>query len=644
MKVYRDNEAKLKTYRDRVARGRKQLDKYASTAEHNIDLYENMHIEEEPIDDILSNYPVHVPSGTATIDSIFAALTAVQVGIAVNNKAHGTNEQRRIAETGIDEVWRDSKVDRRAEHAIKDSELAGIAWAKVTYDFAEVERERDRTEEEKAADIDRLYTQAEAEGMPPPTPDEALAVVPTKEAYREVIRDRVVVDYVPWDRILWDPTARTVEDIRWHAEILRVPVHEVHDNPDYIAYVRSKGGKAQDVNELKPDTQLRSWLRGARADEEEEDGDLITLIEMHDYEAGTVCTFPEQGGLILNEQPGPFMFMPDLDDRSPYVPLILRSHPKRVWGISDMSLIEPLLQELNHYRSKLSAYIAQFEPKYIGPEDSLGEGGEAALASTTPGRFVGLTGQYTKNDVGPMEPPRLPPEIFEALANIVNDIREATGVSELMRGIFPDRKRTATETTEVVAASSARQSEKRNALERFYTDIARRILWLIMLWYDDERVSRIAELDGDTVWQWTGEDVTMEVDLVVTLEPKQNKDHQTRKEDAEFLLGVLGPFEEVDKRELAAFVLDEMGYDRKKTREMLKLPQELEAEKQEALQDVADQALASEGIGPANEIEAGVDPATGASPPDAPLPPTVQAAMDAGGFGEQSATEFLPTP
>lgn len=634
MKVYKDDAAKLSEYRQRIADSQKFMDKWEGDARTAIMRYKNLSDIEAWQDEQLGEYRFSIPSGLATIDALYASLTAVQVDITVNNKAHGDVEQARIAEAAIDEVWRDQDVPQKMEYATKDALLTGIGWAKVGYEFVTTETEEERDPTAVEADVAALYDEAEAAGMAPPDPMQVAELVPTTETVERVVRDRVVVDYVPWDMLLWDPHARTPYDIRYHIEILRVPVHEVHENQEYIEYVTTHGGKKSDVTDLKPDRKVRHHaLRHELANGLDIADDRITLYRVYDYETGTICTVPEEGKVILLEQPNPFAFHDDLVDRSPFVPLIMRHDPEGVRGVSDMQVIEPLLDELNHYRSMLAGYIAQFQPKLMGPEDALTDEGKEALTSREPGAYIAMGNNHSRNDVGALEPPQLPSEIYDVLLRIVNDIREATGVSELMRGIFPDRKRTATETTEVVAASSARQSEKRNRTERFYAAIARRILWLVMLWYDDERVTRLADLDGDVVWEWSGEDIVMEADLEVVLQPKLVKDHQTRKEDAQFLLGVLGPLEEVDQRELAAFVLDEMGYDRRKTRQLLKLDEEVEADRDMEIQRQADAALAAEGVGPGDEAAASLS-----------VSPSVEDAAALGGSGTAAIGDFLAGP
>lgn len=630
----------MRTYRSRIAEGRAELESWESEARRAIDMYRTLKMTEDErvVEGEFEGNVYRVPTGSATIDALFASLTAVQIDFIVRNRAHGTIEQRNLAETGIQEVWRDQRGAQKADHVIKDALLPAIGYMKVGYDWATRVKTETRKPEAITEDINVLFQTAEERGEEPPTQQEIEALVPVEEDIEEVIRDRITLDYLPWDMVMYDPQARTPDDIRYYIEIEYAPTYEVWESPEFQQYLKDHGEPLSKLTKLTPDARVKQNDKVAkrrtlfkRNDKNPED-DRITLYHVYDLEAGVKCTITEQSDLILNEKPIAFGMHPDLYDRSPIVPLIMRGDPEGIRGISDMTLIEPLLRELNHYRNKLAAYISRFEGKLMGPEDALTDEGRAALSGDSDDMYVALAQNHTRQEVGPMEVPQLPTEIFLVIERIINDIREVTGVSELMRGIFPDRKRTATETTEVVAASSARQSEKRNRLERFYTDIGKRILWLMMLWYDDKRVSRLSDIniDADEVWEWTAEDIAMEADLEVTLTPKVSRSFQERKEDAQFILATLGPFEEVDKRELAALVMDEMGYDRQRTRKLLKLEEEIEGEKQQAMQD----QVAMAGATAQAETEASQG-----------IPPTVQAAADAGQFGGAStATDYLATP
>ena len=601
--IYKSDEAKLKVYRARVMSGKNKFERWKPHAERWMARYRGTHTSSTSF--AVGGHRVSVSTGQANIDSMFSSLTAVEIAVAVNNIGHGTFEQARLAERGIAEVWEEQKVNTKAEYAIKDALLVGIGWMKVGYDFASHTEIEERPTEDIDEDVQTIFDEAEDQGLPPPDPQAVADMVPLVQEVEVVDRDRVVVDYVPWDEIYVDPSAKRPEDIRWLIHVTKVPVSEVHTNEVFQEYLEDSGVGKKALQDIEADEVLNEETRGTRDIVAEVD-EYITLYEHWDFVNGTVCTFCEQADFLLNEQVNPIGFMDDLIDRNPFVPLILRTNPDDLRGISDMELMEPSLDELELYRSNLANYLERVKPKLLGPADAFGQAGKEAMESQEWVSYVPLENNTAAGELQALNPPALPSEVFQMEARIENHIREATGVSELMRGLFPDRKRTATETSEVVAASSARQAEKRNRLESFYTDIARRVLFYMQLFYEGERISRIVDDMGDIEWEWNNEDITFESALDVELSAKEPKNYQTRKDDAFMIINNLMPLADpsnpagalVDGAQVLKSALQRMGIDDREIRKWLNLPEEQQVAKQTALQDQANQAMAAEGVPP----------------------------------------------
>lgn len=586
-KVYKNDQEKLKAYAHRMAMAEREFkNKIEKPGKRGWARYR---MEPQPLEYTPTGHRVNVPAAVANIDSMFAALTAVEVDFSVRNLAWGTPDQARLAAAGMREVWREQRVQTKSEDVIKDALITKRGWLKVDYEYAEEEQTVDRADDDIVADVDRLFQAAEQANEPYPTPDQVRAVVPSTEKQQVVMRDRIVVDYVPWDEVRVDPTATRFEDARWVCQVTKLPVYEVVDNPLYREYVSKRKGGLKDLENLKSDSTISNELlgEGVKANEDDE---RVTVYEMHDFETGTACTFTKAAKFLLYERATPFAFQEDLVDRSVYVPLDLRRG-----GVSDMQMLEPIADELTIYRSNFATYLARHVAKLLAPEGALTEGGKEALKSREWGSVVeyDVTKNVSGNDFKPLEPPALPQELFRIEERLELSMRDATGLNELMRGNFPDRKRTATETNEVVAASTVRQSEKRNRLEEFYISVARRILVLMQMMYDAPRVSRITGEQADEVWEWTAEDIVLEADLEITLSPKEQRTLQTRREDALGFLNLIGtpalqPY--VDVAEGARWAFEEMGYPREVVRRIIKNPEEQEADQQSAMEQAAQQA------------------------------------------------------
>jgi hypothetical protein len=201
-----------------------------------------------------------------------------------------------------------------------------------------------------------------------------------------------------------------------------------------------------------------------------------------------------------------------------------------------------------------------------------------------------------------------------------------------MRGLFPDRKRTATETSEVVSASAARQAEKRNVLERFYTDIAARLLQLMQQFYDQPRmVKYVDDIYGSVEWEFTAEDIAMEYDLAVHLTPKEAVTGQSMKDDALAFFNLVVPLSEpgpdgastVDKAFLVKYLANQFGLSKQDQLDMLNLPEEQQAQQLAAQQAAAGMASAGAGqpqpgmtSGPLGDQEVAALTNQGAVPPE----------------------------
>lgn len=586
---------KASLYADRLKRGEEARDRWAPDARRRLQVYKNLPNEEQFT---IKGHRISTPTGPAIIDSMYSSLTAVDVEVSVTPQALGTDTQARVAEAAIMQTWREAKVPAKTRSAVKDALIVSFGAVKVGYDHAEhqeiVRRPRELISEELAA----VYNSFRQSGQEPPSPQDALAMVDTHEEVTIVDRDRIVVDYVPWQNVVWDPTAKRYEDIRWIAQITYLPIEEVRGNPAWREYVKEHYGSYKFLDELQPNAKLAAvgeddgqpTFIGDETVEVMSERAVVKVVEMWDLTLGsTFCTFVDGQDWLLDEDVNPFGFNDDMEDRNPYVFLTLRTDPTHVRGISDMELIEPSLYELNRYRSVLINYLERHAPKLVGPSRAMTQTGVDALESKDP-KYVGLEEGFTANDVQPLNPPALPQEMFDMATRIENQIREATGVSEVMRGIFPDRKRTATETAEVVAASSARQSEKRTLMEDFYTNIARRILQLAQTYYKKPRIARLVGDVGDDVWEWDNESVTMEADLEVVLTPKQPRDRVWREERAMKLVNFVAPLPEANRLNLVKKVLLDMGFSEREIREVIRTEEEQD---QEAARQAQNQAAAA---------------------------------------------------
>lgn len=597
-RTYGSDESKLKVYSHRLWQAEQKAEAWRARVRTGIRRYENL---PNPKQFSGNGHNVSVPTATSIIDSLYSSLTATDVTAIVHALGQGTRDQEQLASAALAKEWDLAKVNPRSSRSVKDALLAGIGWVKVSYEYRTSTTEVPRKEEDIAADVNALFAEAEANGHDIDVPTIANYVPLTEEA-EEVLVERIVCDYVPWDRVLWDPSAKQLEDIRWVAQVSLIHPEEVKNHPTWKAYC-AKNKTAKDLRDLGSDSFLELGISAAENTAEDE---RVTVYEMYDFETGTICTFAKNASFLLNEAPNPFALNEDLEDKSPFVPLVLRQSPGRVHGVSEMEVLLPTLEEMDLYHSKLATYIERMASKYIGPKGALTDSGKEALASQETGAYVELENGIGVNEVSDLKVPVMPSEVFGVADKLEQAAREATGVNELMRGLFPDRKRTATETAEVVQSSAARQAEKRVQLERFYEAIARRILQLMQMFYTADKMVRFIDLDqgAQVEWNWTADDIVLESRLEIVLTPKEERTWQKRSDDALALLNILAPLGQpgadgssvVDIAELLRYVMEELDFPRATILRMLNLPEEQQQQRMAAQQSQAASAGAQVGV------------------------------------------------
>jgi hypothetical protein len=600
-KVADSDERKAKRYNHRLFIANQRYDAEKGKFEDWWHRYENLPRRKQVT---TKGHRVNTPTGVSVIDSLYSSLTAVDIDVLLTAQGQTTRPQAELAQQALKHEWDLLDVQQQGNAAIKDSLIVGIGWVKVGYEYTSQVEKQPRPVEEVRSDIIEMLRQASearsngVSGVP--EYNDIVANVPVEHEVEMVLRDRIVVDYVPWDCVRVDPTAKRIEDVRWVAQVTRERVQDVRENPVYKEYAKRSRGQTKKLSELKGESTFENEVMPAGAPQ---DDDLfVTVYEYTDLETGTVCEFVKDADWLLNESANPFALNLDYQDRSPFVPVVLRKTNTRLRGVSDMELIASSLDEQDVYRSATATYIERFVPKVTGEEDSLTPEGKAALASTEYGAFVSVA--VGKEAPKPLDPPTLPAEVFQMDERIERGIYDATGSNELERGLFPDRKRTATETSEVVAHSSARQSEKRNTIEKFWKDVANRVLQLMQLFYDQKRMVRYVDpMYGEVEWSFDVDDIAMEYDLGLSLTPKEAVTAQSKRDDALALFNFLVPLSEpgpdgssiVDKAKLTQWMATEYGMSKADQLDILNLPEEQQAQQLAAQQNVAAMGAAAQG-------------------------------------------------
>ena len=583
-RIYPDEEVMLKVYGRRLIMADRKWDRFEPERTRFIERYDN-----EVEDDQLTSrgHRVGVTKGIGVIDTMYSSMTAVDIEFIIQNVGHGTRFQALAAERALNQGWHDSSAQENSWEAIKEALLVDTGWVKVYYDYVEDIELRDRPDEAIEAQVMELFGE-----HPDMAPEDISDLVDVVEAVTIVLRDRVCVDYVSWEDIRVDPSAKRINDARWVAQYTRMPIEEVRQHPVWRPFVLDRYGERKGQNrldDLSGDSSVLSMVEGDYADVEaigrdEYDDDVrVTVVEMWDLETGVVTTFPKGSAeTVLFQRLNPLMFNLDLQDRNPFKPLMVRDTPSRFDGNGDMRIIKPALEELDEYRRDIAEYVEGAKPKYAGPERAMTTRGMKALKSQEPFEYIGLQEGFVRNEIGALDMPQLPEVAFQMPERVAAELDESTGLNEVLRGLFPGGRKTATEVNTVANQGDVRQAERRSRLERWYLRIAKTMLQLMQIYYDRDRMLRYTDdLGQEFEWTWNAEDIAIDADLRISLTPRENLTRDQRVQRAYKVVNLLMPLPETDRGMLMRWFLTELGLRDDTTRSMVKTDTEVAAEQQQ---------------------------------------------------------------
>jgi hypothetical protein len=532
--VYSDEE-KIRRYTNRVRWAERQQKRWFDQVKVFLTYYRN-----KPQIYTKGGQRVIVPTPIKNIDAMFAALTSFEVEPAISGRGHTDRDAARVANQAVKFEWADAKVAERSEHAIKEALIAGIGYMKVSYAYDE--------------DVQTIesYTEDPETGEIVPDPLEQVTVT----------EDRVIVEHVPYDEVFFDPEAKKWEDVTWIAQRMELPLESLQEDDSFIG-----------TQDLQADSIIARENKTRGGEDATPDEQRCVIFAIWDFETGTCCYFSPSNKKILKETANPFAKRLDMEDRNPFVPFITRRDINGVVGISDMQVMKPSIDEQNVLRSNLATFVDRFKPKILAEQGVITDQGKKAIKSQEWGEIVELqNGAILNNSMKPLEIPELPQEAFMQDGKAADDAQESIGLNELMQGLIPAGRKTAAAMNMYAQATTIRQAEKRNQLERFYRKLAERMLYIMQRFYELPRIQKIVDIDADVIWNWEADDLNVDLGLTVDLQPRQVMDQQGKEEKMMKLMNILGQDQRVNHDTLIKYVLEELDIPPEIIRDLIQMP------------------------------------------------------------------------
>lgn len=483
----------------------------------------------------------------STLNVIFPSVSVNHPKISVLGSNPDTEPSAVFSEQVINYQWRHFNFHDPFRLAVKDMLMLGHGWVKVGWRYEE--RERELSDDEREAEIDRAIAEATsfepADGAQPPSYDDIVQSVSSSTAV-EVTDDRPFVERVsPFD-VFVNPEATSMHDLRWIAQRLIVPLVEVRENEAYnrAARMRIKAG-------------LKNAFEDARFSENDryDTSAYAELWEFYDLLEGTVAVFAESTGeFLVNPTETPFAFGHPFERAENY------TVPEQFYPIGDLEMIEPLAQEISKTRSEMMNHRAKYARKYLVRKKAFSRSDIEALQSKRDGLVIPIDDDTPFSElIAPVPAQGADPQLYAWSDQIKADIDEVSGVSEYARGAGPSIRRTATEAAMIQDATNARSADKLASVERFITRIARKLLQVNQQFVTGVQWVRIVGKENKRFYvPYTREDIAGEFDFEVEAGSTQPNNDSFRRQEAIALMQVMAPMIQmgvVDPTEIARHVL-----------------------------------------------------------------------------------------
>jgi hypothetical protein len=403
---------------------------------------------------------------------------------------------RATSEGVLTYFWKRASATEHLRDATIDAVRLGSGFVKTAWTHTEVERELDDDErgmrldslvEEELEAARREFRMAEIEPLEKSVP------------YTEtlVIRSEPFVEYVsPYD-VFVPVNTRRIQDARWVAQRLTLPVDEILANPEYDITEEELVRDTATINEA--DMFQAEWRRQT----EDSRGvygsslalDTATIWEFYDMRTRRMMVFQLDNDKVLWEDAIPWSHR--------YPPFVhIRNYTATgsdFWGFGDIENIASLQDMMNEFFSEQMNNARRAGQKYLVRSNSVSDELRAALESDEGDVVAAVnipSGEPLSDVVVPVFRAALSNDIYAAKAEVEDKIRQVLGINDFQAGGLGADRMSATAAAVVDGVATLRAQSKIASVEAAASQIGNLILLLCQEYLDQPTAVRIAGVSG----------------------------------------------------------------------------------------------------------------------------------------------------
>lgn len=347
-----------------------------------------------------------------------------------------------------------------------------------------------------------------------------------KTVRNDIEHDDPTVDIIDPIDIYIDPDATSLDDATYIIHRKTVPLEELKNNPNYTNVDKIKEADYAD--------QYADKLMRYRDDVPQKDKhkDLVEILEYWGRDDRLVVL--ANRSVVLRDTPNPYNHK-----QMPFVELDDYRDPHRLYGQSELSVIDPLQREINSIRNQRRDYDnLALNPVIRMVPGTLRNPNSAVMA---PGA-VWMVSDLASMDVFTM--PQLQGTARDIEQQTAQDIKMTTAIDEIGIGLLPDnpQRRSATEVVTSQQSAGRRFAMKIALLEEAVKKIGQLVFALNQQFLDQERMIQIVGERGATEWVKLGpEDVRGDYFIDIETGSMLPKDEIAQRKEAVELLQYITP-------------------------------------------------------------------------------------------------------
>lgn len=434
----------------------------------------------------------------------------------------------KITEAVCEYFWIRSNGTMTLRDMVQDFIILGNGVAKVDWAYVEEEVQLDESDvaDQLTAAIALDAASALAEGREPSDEEEIRKYLATTEA--KVIADEPYIAYMrPYDLFV-PQNARRMDETRWAAQRLIVPIDELKD--------RFPGSEVRSIP-LSPDAKVgREHIIDGAFDNLEE----AEVFEFWDARARNLKVFQLGASEPLYDGPWPYEHR--------YMPFVHlanhRARPSDFWGFGDMESIAGIQTRLNEVWTRIIDNLYRAGRKYLAIKGSLDAEAITALESDADDQIVFLNGQ-TDDDpsrlIKPLERMPLPGDVVNTQSALTGMMDQVLAFNDFESGGMGADRMSATAAAAAMGVAETRAADKQLAVEEAASRMFTLMVLLSQEFMTEQTAVRIAGPKG-SIWPVvTNEDIAGEFRIRVETGSLNGQSRALRRQEGSLLLSQVIP-------------------------------------------------------------------------------------------------------